>query len=150
MARITMWRPTRLGIILAVGIIVVAAIVGVGLYMLKQQGQQARREDAVKAAEQNLKDQSQQGVALNQGDTDANKNQSQSGASDQQNTSQSQANQSNTSNSNSQAPNNSSSQTGANASQLPQTGPEDTATVIAIAALSFSIAGYIQSRRQLQ
>lgn len=150
MAKITQWRPTRTGIILTVAIIIVAALVGGGLYLLKQQGQQARREDAVKVAEQKLKDESNQGVALNQGESGTNKDQSQSGTSGQSSTGQSQGAQNQQGANEGTATSGATQAAGGSASQLPQTGPADISAVFAIAALTFTVAAYIQSRRQLQ
>ncbi len=57
-------RVTRGGVWLAVGIIVLAALIFGGLYLVRERGEQARREDAIAIAEQNLEEQSNEGTPI--------------------------------------------------------------------------------------
>jgi len=58
MAVWTGWRITRTGIVFIIGIIVLAALVFGAVWYVQQRGEQARRAEAVKIAEQNLIEQS--------------------------------------------------------------------------------------------
>jgi len=62
---------TRAGVALTVGIIVVAGLLIGGLFVVKHSGEQARHDEAVKIAEQNLAAQNNTDVALNEGDDKA-------------------------------------------------------------------------------
>lgn len=53
------WRITRTGIVFVLGIVVLAAAVFGGVWMVKERGEQARQEEAVRIAQQNLEEQSQ-------------------------------------------------------------------------------------------
>lgn len=53
------WRITRTGIIFVVGLVILAGLVFAGVYWVSQRGEQARREEAIKVAEQNLEQQSE-------------------------------------------------------------------------------------------
>lgn len=53
------WRLTRAGILFIVGVLVLGAIVTGGVFMVKNQGEAVRRDEAIKIAEQTLKDQSE-------------------------------------------------------------------------------------------
>ena len=57
----------RTGLALTVGIIILSLVALGGLYLVKNQGEQARREEAVKVAEERLKAESEQEVALENG-----------------------------------------------------------------------------------
>lgn len=124
---------TRSGVALTVGIIIIGLLVLGGLYIVKQRGEQARREDAIEVAQQNLQENSQNG-ALTPGNNSAESN----GNSDQ-----------------SQAENNNQTEqmpSGGNGnattpSELPATGPVEVMPLLAIALLSFSAVAYVQSRK---
>ena len=64
-------RITRPGILVAVSIIVMAGVLIGGLLWAKHAGEQARRADAVKVAEERLKSESDRDVALNEGNKDS-------------------------------------------------------------------------------
>jgi hypothetical protein len=53
------WRLTRTGILFVVGIIVLGGLVTGGIFLVKNHGEAVRHDQAVKIAEQNLKDHSQ-------------------------------------------------------------------------------------------
>ena len=53
------WRLTRRGVVFVIGIIVLVGLVFVGIYGVRERAEQARRDEAVKIAEQNLEEQSQ-------------------------------------------------------------------------------------------
>lgn len=138
-------RITRAGVGLTIGVIILGLAVLGGLYLVKQRGEEARRDQAIQIAQQNLESQSNNGTAP----TDNSSNGSSSTN-----------NGSNTSNNGSQSTNNSSNSTGSTSSnsgsstptsQLPQTGPaEEWGTMLALALLTFSIATYIISKQQLR
>lgn len=53
------WRITRAGVVFVIGILVLAGLVFGGIMLVQQRGEQARRDEAVKIAEQQLKEQSE-------------------------------------------------------------------------------------------
>ena len=63
MAVFTGVRITRTGIIFVAGIIVLAGLVGTGVWIAHNRGDQARHDAAVKIAQQNLESQSQPAVS---------------------------------------------------------------------------------------
>lgn len=58
MAVWTGWRITRTGIVFIIGVVVLAALAFGAVWYVQQRGEQARRAEAVKIAEQNLTEQS--------------------------------------------------------------------------------------------
>jgi hypothetical protein len=52
------WRLTRTGVLFVVGILVLGGLVTGGIFLVKNHGEAVRHDQAVKTAEQNLKDQS--------------------------------------------------------------------------------------------
>ena len=137
---------TRAGVALTVGIIVVTGLIIGGLFWIRGAGQQARQDEAMKIAQQQLEEESRNDVALNEGDEEkANENESQSS------TESGTANNSSEQNTSSQT-NNSSSNTSHSesaASELPQTGAGDLMPAVVLALLAFSAASYVVSKRQL-
>lgn len=116
-------RMTRAGVGLTVGIIVLALVVLGGLYLVKERGEQARREDAIEIAQGNLESESQNGSVeapsidgVGEGVTPESNDSENSGA----------------------APN-----------ELPATGMSEIAPVLGIGLLAFSVASYLASRRAL-
>lgn len=57
------WQITRTGIVFIVGIIVLAGLVFGGIWLVRDRGEQVRRQEEVKVAEQNLEEQSKTPVA---------------------------------------------------------------------------------------
>jgi len=53
------WRITRAGVVFVAGIIVLAALVFGGIWLVRERGEQARRAEAVAIAEQNLQAESE-------------------------------------------------------------------------------------------
>ncbi len=53
------WQITRAGVVFVVGVIVLIGLVFGGVWMVRERGEQARRQEAAKIAQQNLEDQSQ-------------------------------------------------------------------------------------------
>jgi FtsZ-interacting cell division protein ZipA len=56
------WRLTRTGVLFVIGIIVLAGLVFGGIVLVRERGEQARRNEAIKVAEQSLKDESEVAV----------------------------------------------------------------------------------------
>ncbi len=121
-------RITRTGVVLTVGIIIVAGLLIGGLLWVQQKGEQARREEAIRIAETQLESESSQDVApdnsggASAGNTDGQKD-SENGAS--------------------------SGQSGGTSAQstdeLPETGIGDVAPLLIIGVLVFFVASYLQS-----
>ncbi len=135
-------RITRSGVALTVGIIIVTALIIGAFFIVKNAGEQARREDAIKVAEQNLEEQSSDDVALN--DPDENKDSEESTSTGQGATTNDGA-ESDTS-----APSSAGNSSQQSATELPQTGPaEQGMSLMIIALLAFSAVSYIASRKQV-
>lgn len=131
---------TRAGVALTVGIIVLTGVVVGGLFLLKHQGEQARRDEAITIAEQQLEQQSNDGVALNEGDQATTEEESSQSSGDNAATNNSRDEQASESNS--------SSNTDV-ITHLPETGSSDLVSLVAIALLTFTGVSYIASRRSL-
>lgn len=58
------WRLTRTGVLFVVGVVVLVALVGGAIWYVRERGEQARRDEAIKIAEQNLETQSNEPVAI--------------------------------------------------------------------------------------
>jgi FtsZ-interacting cell division protein ZipA len=125
---------TRSGVALTVGIIILAGLIIGGLFLVKHQGEQARRDEAVKIAERNLENRSDNEVALNEGDDEAEENK------DESNTSSEATEVPQTGASESQEA------TGQVAEELPQTGAGDVSAVLAVGAITFAGVAYVRSR----
>jgi LPXTG-motif cell wall-anchored protein len=130
-------RITRSGVGLTIGIIILGLVVLGGLTLVKQRGEQARRDEAVKIAQQNLESQST--GALSPG-TDSSNN-----ATGGTSGSTTNGGSASTDSTNAGSSNVATNSTG----QLPQTGPSDFTSVLAIGALTFAAMSYMKSRRTL-
>jgi FtsZ-interacting cell division protein ZipA len=130
MARFTGWRPTRAGIVLVVGIIVLAALVLGGLYLVRERGEQARRDEAIQVAEGQLNEEAND-VALNDPE-ETNTPEETATPSEQTNGGTTQNNPAPT------------------ATELPQTGPSDIFAGLIVALLTFSVTSYVMSRTAVQ
>lgn len=160
---------TRSGVALTVGIIILSLVVLGGLFVVKQQGEQARHSEAVRLAEEKLKSDSNQEVALN-GDAnkDASKDSTQgsnrestnSESGSSESTGSGSTNSTSTGSGSAGAESNSSStagdsinlsQGGQSTAELPQTGPGGISAslvmTIAVGLVTFAGVSYGQSRR---
>jgi len=54
MAAFTGWRLTRAGIIVVIGVVLLTALAFVSVYIVVQRGEQARRDEAIAVAEEQL------------------------------------------------------------------------------------------------
>ncbi len=149
-------RITRAGVGLTVGIIVLTAVVLGGLYLIQQRGEQARRDEAIKIAEQNLESQSNGEVALNEGESSANENESENGTGNgAENGEAATTNEAASTNTESST---SASETGATSNgnvptagtQLPQTGPaESLMAAVLLGVGTFTALSFVRSRKLL-
>lgn len=136
-------RITQAGVALTVGIIIVTGLIIGGFFWVKNSGEQARREDAIKIAEQNLQDQSSGDVALNDGKASEEGDKATSG--DDTTKSDDKTSESTDSTTKSDTD---SSQT---VTELPKTGPTDQlATLLVTAILTYTVVSYVSSRQQLR
>ena len=134
-------RVTQAGVALTVGIILVTGLIIGGFFIVKNNAETARREEAIKIAEQNLEEQSGNDVALNEGDSDTNSNESTS-SDDAAKNDDAAKESTDSSNAGSNA------QSSAPVSELPQTGPADQfASLVVMALITFSVVSYIGSRQ---
>jgi len=121
-------RITRAGILFIVGVLVLGALVTGGIFMVKSQGEAVRRDEAIKIAEQTLKDQSEVATqSVNTPESTETDAESASAGSDGVVVA-----------------------TTTDAETLPETGPEalqGLGQFVIIAVLAFSVATYISSRR---
>jgi FtsZ-interacting cell division protein ZipA len=124
MAFLNGWRITRTGIVFVVGVIVLLGLVFGGIWLVRERGEQARRQEAIKLAEQNLQEQSQT-PATETGDKPAAPaaSESESGAQTQ-----------------------TASSGSASSSELPATGA-DLSHIVVLVLLTLSAAYYVTSRR---
>jgi len=122
------WRITRTGIIFVLGIIVLVGLVFGGIWLVRERGEQARRQEAVKIAEQNLESQSQ-APAENEAQTSTETVSAPTTNTETQQTATTAATPSN---------------------GLPETGPGDITQVIVVAILALAAGYYLTSRRALR
>lgn len=135
-------RVTRAGVGLIIGIIVLAGLVWGGLYLVKQRGEVARRNETLKIAEQKLTDESNKDVAIDQTDKNGN-----TGATTDSTKPNETSNNSSGANGSNGLPS-----TGPNqdVTELPQTGPTDLLAIVPLAAITFAAGSYIASRKALR
>lgn len=137
-------RITGAGVALTVGIIVVTGLIVGGFFWARQTADQARRDEAVKIAEEQLNEQSNDEVALNEGDENKDENQGQSSTNGSENGTSSESE--GTIPSTGSDVNESDS-----VSELPQTGPAETlGSLLALGGLSFAVTAYLVSRQKLR
>jgi len=130
---------TRAGVALTVGIIVVTGLIAGGLLFVKHSGEQARHEEAVKIAEQNLEAQSNKEVALNNGKSD----ESDDKPSDKQ------TDKGSSKPANEAAGGSADGSVAATVDELPQTGASDVSALLVIGAITYAAVLYGQSKRAL-
>lgn len=143
-------RITAAGVGLTVGIIVLAAVIFGGLYLVKERGEQARREEAIKVAQNNLDQQSSETPALNEGDEASNPQEGTTqGGTD---TTGNQGSTDTDTNADTETETNSGTSTdsasGDDVDTLPETGAGDIVPAVAMGILTFSVASYVVSRRK--
>jgi len=143
-------RITGAGVALTVGIIVVTGLIIGGFFWARESGEQARRDEAVQIAEENLEEQSGDDVALNEGEN-----------TNEENASNGENRNENDENTNEEGASNGSGQdipsTGAEVpeeqavEELPQTGPAETfGSILAVGGLTFAAVAYLISRQKLR
>jgi len=133
-------RLTRTGILFVIGIVVLAGLVTGAVFLVKGRGEQVRRDEAVKIAEQNLKEQSDGVVSQADQDAadDAAKAKAEADAKAAEEAKQAKAAQD-------------AAIAAADPAQLPQTGPaDDFGRVLIVTILATSVAFYVGSRRAAQ
>lgn len=126
-------QVTRAGVGLVVGIIILGLLVLGGLWLVRERGDQARREEAITIADQQLKAESDEDIALNTGE-----------GTNEESTEQAPAEESPVITS--PADNSAVASQPSSAAELPRTGPE-AASIVAIGVLSFALLSFIRSRK---
>ena len=135
-------RITRGGVGLAIGILVLGLVLVGGLYVAKERGEQARREEAIQIAEQNLESESN-----GSGVTDPERDSSNGTANGDDSTSN--EDDKNAPVSGSEEDDSDEMATTGVTDELPQTGPTEAVAVLAIALLAFTGVSYFNSYRTL-
>lgn len=134
-------RITQAGVALTVGIIILTGLIVGGFFLVKNSGEQARRDEATKIAQQNLEEQSRDEVALESEDSQAPPKEESPTGEEATSTPPADTSATETEAEAAQQP---------AAEQLPQTGPaEQLSNVMALTLLTFSVASYVNSRRQI-
>jgi hypothetical protein len=136
MAAASRFDLTRAGIGLVIGIIILALVVFGGIRLVRERGEQARRDEAIAIADQQIEQQDDQDIAIGSGNSTLN-NPDQAAPS--QSTDQAPASSNGAASTPAPA---------SDANELPQTGPE-LMPIVAFALLSFATVSYIQSRKLL-
>jgi len=133
-------RITGAGVALTVGIIVVIGLIVGGLFWARQSAEQARNDETAKIAQEQLEKESDEEVALNEGDNkDENKDESK-----QESSSSTSGGTSNTAQSPATIPSG-----GQSTTELPQTGPSDALPIVGAGLLALASFAYYKSRRAL-
>lgn len=130
---------TRAGVALTVGIILVTGLIIGGLFWAKNQGEQARRDEAITIAEENLEEQSGEEVALNEAEKKQN----------EENQGASSGNTTGNTTTDTESTNNPATVPSTGVEELPQTGPADALSFIGLGLVVFSAVVYYRSRRSL-
>lgn len=135
---------TRAGVGLVVGIILLAALVIGILFFVRERGEQARRTDAINIADQQLKEDSDKGIAANpESDNSSTK-------SDEQAPTVQTPAQPAPQSSSQTTPQTTPSTSTPNPSELPKTGPVDQLGEVAVLSmLTFSVVSYVVSRKRI-
>ena len=137
MAMLSGWRITRVGILFVIGVIVLGGLVFGGITLVKQRGEQVRRDQAIAIAEKNLTSQSANtpstAVAPSTESTDT------SPAANHVGTAATDATTSGNT-----------ASTDSTTAQLPQTGFEGMGRLVVVTILSLSVAFYVASRRAVR
>jgi len=135
MAMLGGWRLTRTGVLFVIGIVVLAGLVTGAVFLVKGRGEQVRRDEAVKVAEQNLREQSQGPIASDT-DNDAAEQEAKAKAEADAKAAEEAKN---------------AEIAAVDPNQLPQTGPaDDFGRILVVTILATSVAFYVGSRRAAQ
>jgi cytoskeletal protein RodZ len=134
------YRLTRTGVLFIIGILVLGGLVTGGIFLVKNHGEAVRHDQAVKIAEQNLKDQSQTATQT----TNSTDNSGETGASTDTSSTTSTGSATNTNTDTTTVA------TTTSTDQLPVTGIDglqvvETSAILAV--LAFSVTSFIASRR---
>ena len=126
---------TRAGVGLVLGIIILAVLVYAGLWFVRERGEQARREEAISIADQQLQAESDGEVAIDV--DDEAETQAPTAPESEQSTTIPQTG--------------TSTEQSSSAAELPQTGPaEQFMSIIVLALVAFSVTTYVVSKKRLQ
>lgn len=120
-------RITRAGVGLTVGIIILALVVLGGLYLVRERGEQARRDDAIEIAQENIESDNEEAGTLTPSIDGSAQTEQESASED--------------------TASNAGSRAESAPGELPATGPNDIAALVSIGLLSFAIASYVSSRK---
>ena len=126
-------QVTRAGVGLVVGIIILGLLVLGGMWLVRERGEQARREEAINIADQQLQAQSDEDIAIKPDDTSSD-----APAKPEPSATTGQTETQNNSPVTSNPP--------AAATELPQTGP-GAISIVGIGLLSFAVASFVHSRK---
>jgi LPXTG-motif cell wall-anchored protein len=118
------WRITRTGVLFVLGIILLAGLVFGGIWLARERAEQARRDEAIKLAEQNLEEMAEQTPEQTTVDGEADNTEEEVVVVE------------------TPEPNATES--------LPETGPNDLAGLLAVAMLALATALYLSSRRAVR
>ena len=118
------WRLTRTGILFFIGVLVLVGLVTGGIFLVKNHGEAVRHEEAVKIAEENLKNQSE--VKTQPVDTVDSSDKTETTSPDEAVKVVVEQTQ---------------------PEVLPETGPESISNLLIIAILALSVSFYVASRR---
>ncbi|MDB5161654.1 MAG: hypothetical protein JWM52_162 [Candidatus Saccharibacteria bacterium] len=129
------WRITRTGVVFVIGVIVLAGLVFGGVLLVRERGEQARRQEAIKIAEQNLENQSSAPAASNDSSTSSS---TETATKPGVETSQTSTDTTTVATSSTET-----------TSELPQTGPSFYPVII-VALLALAAAYYLTSRRAVR
>ncbi len=123
-------QVTRAGVGLVVGIIIIALLVFGGLWLVNQRGEQARREEAINIADEQLRADSDQDIAI-----DTNTDTAPAEESQPQETTPT-----------TQPSNTAAAPEATTATELPQTGP-GVGPFVMVGILAFAVGSFIHSRK---
>lgn len=136
-------RISQAGVALTVGIIIVTGLIIGGFFLVKNSGEQARRDEAIRIAEQNLEEQSGDDVAIVEEESEDKQHENM--GHDDANTSVSEPAEGNTPSDEATSEDDSAQA----ATELPRTGTgEQVSSIVALTLLTFSVTSYVASRRQ--
>lgn len=142
-------RITQAGVALAVGIITLTALIVGGFFIVKNNAQQARRDEAIQIAQQNLEERSNQDDASKPSESDEDA--SEEAISGGEVNTEAVPEQEKPAEENRTEPGVAADEmapTGQTAEELPQTGVADQlSSIMVLSLLTFSVASYVTSRR---